>query len=133
MSDPTSESWASRKCRPCSEGGRRLTLEEAAMHMASLCDWRLDREKHRLKKRFVVKDFTAGIDFFRRIAEVAEAEGHHPDLHLEGYRYVHIELYTHELGGLSDNDFILASKIDALPVELWGEPSTRTRITMQKS
>jgi 4a-hydroxytetrahydrobiopterin dehydratase len=119
MSEPTRQSWASRKCQPCGGGGPRLTLEEAAKNMASLHDWRLDREKHRLTKRCVVKTFMDGIDFFQRIAQVAEAEGHHPDLHLEDYRFVQIELYTHVLGGLSENDFVLAAKIDALPVELW--------------
>ncbi len=64
-----------------------------------------------------MKDFRAGMDFFGRVAELAEAEGHHPDLHLEGYRRVWIELSTHSIGGLSENDFILAAKIDRLPVE----------------
>ena len=54
----------------------------------------------------------------REAAELAEAEGHHPDLHLEGYRQVWIEIWTHAIGGLSENDFILAAKIDQLPVEL---------------
>ncbi len=60
----------------------------------------------------------AGIDFFSRVADVAENDGHHPDLHLEGYRNVWIELYTHAIGGLSENDFILAAKIDDLPIRL---------------
>jgi len=49
-----------------------------------------------------------------RIAELSEAEGHHPDLHMTGYRNLKIELTTHAIGGLSENDFILAAKIDAL-------------------
>ena len=53
-----------------------------------------------------------------RPADLAEAEGHHPDLHLEGYRSVAIEIWTHAIGGLSENDFILAAKIDRLPIEL---------------
>ena len=65
-----------------------------------------------------VKNFMTGIDFFNRVAQVAEDEGHHPDLHLEGYRNVWIELYTHAIGGLSENDFILAAKIDRLGVAL---------------
>ena len=58
-----------------------------------------------------------GIDFFNRVAEVAEEDNHHPDVHLERYRDVTIELWTHAIGGLSENDFILAAKIDELPVE----------------
>ena len=60
----------------------------------------------------------AAIDFFNRVAELAEAENHHPDLHLEGYRHVAIEIWTHAIGGLSENDFILAAKIDQLA---WSE------------
>ena len=60
----------------------------------------------------------AGIKFFNAVAELAEDEGHHPDLHLEGYRNVWIELWTHAIGGLSENDFILAAKIDELPIEV---------------
>ena len=52
------------------------------------------------------------------MAELAEAEGHHPDLHLQDYRNVSIELWTHSVGGLTENDFILAVKIDRLPIRL---------------
>ena len=58
------------------------------------------------------------LDFFHRIAQIAEAEDHHPDLHLVGYRNVTIEIWTHAVGGLTENDFILAAKIDQLPVAL---------------
>ena len=57
-----------------------------------------------------------GIDFFTKVAEVAEAEAHHPDLHLVDYKNVTIEIWTHAIGGLSENDFILAAKIDQIEV-----------------
>ena len=60
----------------------------------------------------------AGIEFFNKVAALAEEEGHHPDLHLEGYRQVAVELWTHAIGGLSENDFILAAKINQLPIQL---------------
>ena len=60
----------------------------------------------------------AGMGFLNQVARLAEDEGHHPDLHIEGYRHVWIEIWTHAVGGLSENDFILAAKIDGLPVEL---------------
>ena len=66
----------------------------------------------------MVKDFLAAIKFFNAVAEIAESDDHHPDLHLTGYRNVAIELSTHAIGGLSENDFILAAKIDQVPVEL---------------
>jgi 4a-hydroxytetrahydrobiopterin dehydratase len=69
-----------------------------------------------------VKDFLTAIQFFQDIARVAEAEDHHPDLHLTGYRNVAVELSTHAIGGLSENDFILAAKIDAIPVDLKKPP-----------
>ena len=60
----------------------------------------------------------AGMRFFDLVAEIAEAEAHHPDLHLVGFRNVTIEIWTHAIGGLSENDFILAAKIDELPIQL---------------
>ncbi len=61
------------------------------------------------------EDFAKGMEFLRRVGDLAEQEGHHPDVHLTGYRNVTIELSTHAVDGLSENDFILASKIDELP------------------
>jgi len=80
--------------------------------------WELSHEGERIRRRWTMKNFTAGIDFFNKVAELAEQEGHHPDLHLEGYRDATIELWTHAIGGLSENDFILAAKINLLPVAL---------------
>ena len=77
-----------------------------------------DADGKRIRKDWTVKNFMAAMDFLNLVAEVAEGDGHHPDLHLEGYRNVWIELWTHAIGGLSENDFILAAKIDQLPVEL---------------
>jgi 4a-hydroxytetrahydrobiopterin dehydratase len=54
------------------------------------------------------------MELLNKIAEIAESEQHHPDLHLTGYRHVRVELTTHAIGGLSENDFILAAKIDAI-------------------
>jgi len=65
-----------------------------------------------------VKDFVSGLAFFEKVGKLAEEEGHHPDLHLTGYRNVALELSTHAVGGLTENDFIVAAKIDLLPVEL---------------
>jgi 4a-hydroxytetrahydrobiopterin dehydratase len=87
--------------------------------------WRLTDDGLRIRKDWTMKDFMAGIRFFDRIADLAEEEGHHPDLHLEGYRNAWIELSTHAIGGLSENDFILAAKIDQLPVEVRGEGDRR--------
>ena len=60
----------------------------------------------------------AAMEFFKQVTALAEDEGHHPDLHLVGYRNVTIDIWTHAIDGLSLNDFILAAKIDQLPIEL---------------
>ena len=78
----------------------------------------MTHEGLRIRKDWTVKDFSAGLEFFRAVGDIAEAENHHPDLHLEGYRNVWIENSTHAISGLSENDFILAAKIDRLPVKL---------------
>ena len=118
MQTQTTEQLTQKKCVSCEGGVPKYSLEEAREQLANLSGWRLTHEGERIRKDWVVKNFMAGIDFFNRVARVAEDEGHHPDLHLEGYRNASIEIYTHAIGGLSENDFILAAKIDQLPVAL---------------
>lgn len=118
METQTSEQLIQKKCVPCEGGVAKYSLDEARAQLARLEGWQLTHEGRRIRKNWVVKNFMAGIDFFDRIAQVAESEAHHPDLHLEGYRNVSVELYTHAIGGLSENDFILAAKIDKLPITL---------------
>jgi len=118
MQTQTPEQLTEKKCVPCEGGVPKYSLDEAKSQLTTLSGWRLTHDGQRIRKDWVVKNFMAGIDFFNRVAQVAEDEGHHPDLHLEGYRNVAIELYTHAIGGLSENDFILAAKIDQLPVTL---------------
>jgi 4a-hydroxytetrahydrobiopterin dehydratase len=107
-----------KKCLPCEGGVRPYSIDEAKAQLKQLRGWNLTHDGQRIRKDWRVKDFMTGIDFFSRCAKIAEAEGHHPDLHIEGYRNVWIELWTHAIGGLSENDFILAAKIDKLPIEL---------------
>lgn len=118
MSTQTCDQLTKKKCAPCEGGVDPYTPEQATDQLKELPGWRITREGQRIRKDWVVKNFMAGIDFFNRCAEVAESDGHHPDLHIEGYRNVSVELWTHAIGGLSENDFILAAKIDQLPIEL---------------
>ena len=118
MQTQTPEQLTNKKCVPCEGGVPKYSLEEARSQLTTLTGWRLMHEGQRIRKDWVVKNFMAGIEFFNRIAKVAEDDAHHPDLHLEGYRNVAVELYTHAIGGLSENDFILAAKIDQLPISL---------------
>ncbi|HVX11137.1 MAG TPA: 4a-hydroxytetrahydrobiopterin dehydratase [Pirellulales bacterium] len=118
MAIQTPDQLAYKKCRPCEGGVEPYRLEESQGQLTKLEGWRLTDDQKRIRKEWTAKNFMAAIDFFNRIAAVAEEDGHHPDLHLESYRKVAIELWTHAIGGLSENDFILAAKIDRLPVEL---------------
>jgi 4a-hydroxytetrahydrobiopterin dehydratase len=104
---------ASRKCRPCEGGVEALPASAAQMLLADLQGWELVEGK-RLRKTVTCKNFLDAVNVIQRIAPIAEAEDHHPDLHLTGYRRLTVELSTHAIGGLSENDFILAAKIDQI-------------------
>lgn len=106
-----------KKCKPCEGGVEPCSFQEANDQLSKLNGWYITHQGKRIRKDWTVKNFMAGLKFFNQVAEVAEAEGHHPDLHLEGYRSLSIEIWTHAIGGLSENDFILAAKIDQLPIE----------------
>jgi 4a-hydroxytetrahydrobiopterin dehydratase len=118
MEIQTSTQLAEKKCVPCEGGVDPCPLPQAKRQLANLPGWRITHEGKRIRKDWTVKNFMAGLRFFEKVAEVAETDGHHPDLHLEGYRNLSIEIWTHAIGGLSENDFILAAKIDQLPIEL---------------
>ena len=113
-----SRALADQHCKPCEGGVEPCTINEAEQQLVQLEGWYLTHEGQRIRKDWKVKHFTAGMDFFNRVAEIAESDGHHPDLHIEGYRNVSIELWTHAIGGLSENDFILAAKIEDIPIQL---------------
>lgn len=118
MQAQTTEELVAKKCKPCEGGVEPCTLDEAKSQLARLPGWYLTHDGQRIRKDWTVKNFMAGMNFFNQVAQVAEADGHHPDIHLWGYRNAWIELWTHAIGGLSENDFILAAKIDQIPVEL---------------
>ena len=109
-----------KKCKPCEGGVEPFTLEQSQAQLKELPDWYLTKDNQRIRRDWTVKNFLAGMAFLNAVAEVAEDDNHHPDIHLEGYRNVSIELWTHAIGGLSENDFILAAKIDRLPISLQG-------------
>ena len=109
---------AKKHCQPCEGGVPALSPEAIQDHLAAVPQWQLTADGKRLRREWRVKDFATALDFFNRIGRIAEAEGHHPDLHLTGYRNVDVEIWTHAVGGLTENDFILAAKVDTLPVEL---------------
>ena len=118
MQPQTAEQLAQKQCVPCEGKTPKYTTAEAKAQLKNLLGWQITHDDERIRKNWTMKDFLAGLEFFQEVAKLAEAEDHHPDLHLEGYRNVWIEIWTHAIGGLSENDFILAAKIDRLPIKL---------------
>ena len=118
MNTTTQEELSSRRCAPCEGGVPPLSREEAEALTQSVEGWVIDSDAKQISRTWTVKNFMAGIEFFNKVAALAEEEGHHPDLHLEGYRHVRIVLWTHAVGGLTENDFILAAKINLVPVQV---------------
>jgi 4a-hydroxytetrahydrobiopterin dehydratase len=102
-----------RKCVPCEGGVPPLSEKEALELQKELHDWMLVDSAHLLAKSFRFKDFKQTMEFVNKVAAIAEQERHHPDMTVS-YGSVTIELMTHAIGGLSENDFILAAKIDEL-------------------
>lgn len=102
-----------KKCKPCEGGVDPLTGKKLAEYQAMLLTpWQVILEK-KLQKEFVFEDFQASLAFVNNVAAIAEQEGHHPDFYIH-YNKVVIELWTHAIDGLSENDFIVAAKIDQL-------------------
>jgi 4a-hydroxytetrahydrobiopterin dehydratase len=114
----TSNELIHKKCSACEGDMAVVKQDEAKSQLEKLPGWQISQAGKRIRKDWTVKNFKVGLDFFQRVGQLAEADNHHPDLHLEGYRNVWIELSTHAIGGLSENDFILAAKINDLSVEL---------------
>lgn len=114
----SAEQLTAKKCVPCEGGVPKYSLGQATEQVAKLNGWALTHHGERIQKNWTMKHFMAGIEFLNAVAKLAEDDQHHPDLHLAGYRNVTIEIYTHAIGGLSENDFILAAKIDELPVKV---------------
>ena len=118
MTSASADELTRKHCVPCEGGVPTLPAEEVRQLLAALPGWRLTADGKHIRREWRAKDFATALDFFNRVGQIAEEEDHHPDLHLVGYRNVAIEISTHAAGGLTENDFILAAKIDRLPVEL---------------
>jgi 4a-hydroxytetrahydrobiopterin dehydratase len=100
-----------QKCVPCTSATPPLSRDEANMLHQDVPEWTL--KDSAIERTFVFKDFKEAMRFIARVAELAEEQGHHPDIHIY-YNKVRLELTTHKIKGLSENDFILAAKINTL-------------------
>ena len=112
------EKLSQKKCVPCEGIERPFDNAKAVEYMKNVPGWELAADAKSISRSYRVKNFMTAIQFFQDIAKIAENENHHPDLQLTGYRNVKIILSTHAIGGLSENDFIVAVKINENPVEL---------------
>lgn len=101
-----------RTCVPCEKGTRPLDDSRVSELLLEIPEWELRGGK--LVRESKLKNFRKALQALNRIGEVAEQEGHHPDMALHSWNRIRIELYTHSIGGLSENDFILAAKIDPI-------------------
>lgn len=103
-----------KHCIPCEEGGDPLPDAKEEELRREVPDWSLLRDgTHKLRRQFKFKTFMDAIGFVNEVAKIADKEGHHPDIYIF-YNKVQLDLFTHAVGGLHENDFIMASKIDKL-------------------
>ena len=103
---------SNKKCVPCGVGGKPLSFSDVEIFIAGLSGWKIIDNKKK-EKSWTFKDFKEAMNFVGKVADIAESEGHHPDIRVH-YNKVKLEIWTYEVGGLSENDFILASKIEKL-------------------
>lgn len=104
---------AQKKCVACEGGTVPLNRTEAEVLIGNIKDWTLSADASHISKRFVFPDFAQALAFVDGVGAIAEEEGHHPDITLS-WGKVGISLTTHAIGGLSENDFILAAKVDRI-------------------
>jgi len=103
---------AERQCVPCRGGVPPLKGDEMEKLLSQLAGWQAVKEHH-LRKEYKFKDFRETLGFVNRVGELAEAEGHHPDVCF-GWGKAEVMIWTHKIDGLTESDFVLAAKIDRL-------------------
>ena len=110
----TADQLVAKSCGPASTDTGRYPDEMVEQQLEHLDGWNVTGDGKRIRKEWTVANFLAGLAFFEKVGAVAEELCHHPDLHLVGYKNLSIEIWTHTLDGLSENDFILAARIDRI-------------------
>ena len=107
---------AKKQCVPCQGGIPPLTRDEAEEYLEQVSEWTLSEDAKMIRRTFKFKNFVSALDFVNRVGDLAEQEGHHPDITF-GWGYAAVTFYTHKLKGLHENDFIMAAKTDGLVAE----------------
>ncbi len=105
-----------KKCIPCEGGVSPIPYEDLNKYIASVLAWEAIKEETEIEKSYKFKNFAEALAFVNKVGEIAEEENHHPDIEF-GWGYCKIRLSTHSIGGLHENDFIVAAKIDGITNE----------------
>lgn len=105
---------ADKRCVPCKGGVPTLSREEIAPYLEQVDDWQLSENASRIRREFRFPDFNTALTFVNHVGRLAEEMGHHPEICF-GWGYARVEIWTHKIGGLHENDFVLAARIDRLP------------------
>jgi 4a-hydroxytetrahydrobiopterin dehydratase len=103
-----------KKCGPCEGGTPPMKREQFTPYLGQIEGWDIVQDDHALERDLKFKDFKAALAFVNKVGDLAESEGHHPDIAVHNWNRVKLTLSTHAIKGLSINDFILAAKINAL-------------------
>jgi 4a-hydroxytetrahydrobiopterin dehydratase len=102
-----------KKCIPCEDKSLKpFTRSQAREYSILVADWELAKNAKKISRKILFKDFILAMKFVNKVAKIAEKEGHHPDITIH-YNQVVLDVWTHSIGGLCENDFILAAKINA--------------------
>ena len=102
-----------QKCQACSGNTPKFDEKQISDNLSKLNSWSVNDEQKMIYKKFNFKTFKQALNFTNKVGEIADLEGHHPDISL-GWGYSLVMLHTHAIQGLSINDFIIAAKIDEI-------------------
>jgi 4a-hydroxytetrahydrobiopterin dehydratase len=102
-----------KRCVPCRGGVPAMGAVEAGSLVSQVSGWTIEEETKGIRRQFRFRNFAEAMRFATRVGEIAEAEGHHPDLSV-GWGYCTVRFRTHSIGGLTENDFIMAAKVNRL-------------------
>lgn len=106
---------ANKKCIPCEDkNAKSLSGEAVSELLREIRGWSIVPGGKKIEKEWILKDFVSAVNFINEITDIAEEEGHHPDIIIENYNHLKVIFWTHNIGGLTENDFIMAAKIDKL-------------------
>jgi 4a-hydroxytetrahydrobiopterin dehydratase len=103
-----------KTCQPCEGGVDPLARDQFSQYLDQVTQWTVTDNDTKIEREFTFADFNHALAFVNKVAEIAEDEGHHPDIFMHNWNKVRITLWTHAIGGLSINDFVVASKIDRI-------------------